>query len=250
VALEFARRGHHVIATARRRGALARLPVAALDEIDVTDEQSIKDALARSGSVDVLVNAAGAPLVSCPIEAHPMSDLREQLDVNYLGAVRMIQAALPAMRERGSGTIVNISSVSGRVAQPLHGAANASKFALEGMSEALKYETNRFGIRVILVEPGVTRNEPGKVRYSLPERAAQYAGLFAQAEAAEARLASAAPSQTPEMVAGRVADAVESADPPFRLLLGGDAEMVIGVRTRTTDAQFEAEMRARLGLTW
>lgn len=250
VTAEFARRGHHVIATARNPESLRDLDVAERLAADVTDEKSVARAVAAAGAVDVLVNAAGAPLVSCPIEAHPMSDLREQLEVNYLGSVRMIQAVLPGMRAQGAGTIVNVCSVTGKVAQPLRGAANASKFALEGMSEALKYETQRFGIRVLLVEPGATQNQPGKVKYSLRELAPDYTDLFAQFEVAEKGLTASVPLLTPDLVAGHIADAVESPDAPFRLLLGGDAEMVMDVRRRTTDVEFEAAMRAKLGISW
>ena len=250
VTLEFARRGHHVIATARSAAALDELDVAERYEVDVTDEQTIKSAVAAAGDIDVLVNAAGAPLVSSPIETHPISDLQEQLDVNYLGSVRMIQAVLPGMRGRGGGTIVNVGSVTGKVAQPLRGAANASKFALEGMSEALKYETNRFGIRIILVEPGATQNQPGKIKYSLQDEAPDYAGLFAEFEVAEKGLTASVPLLTPDLVAGHIADAVESDDAPFRLLLGGDAHMVMGIRRSSTDEEFEAQMRPKLGITW
>ncbi|MFE1796048.1 SDR family oxidoreductase [Streptomyces sp. NPDC059517] len=248
--LEFAGRGHHVIATARTPGTPAGHGVAECLQLDVTDTESVARAAARTGPIDVLVNGAGAPLVSSPVETHPLADLKEQLDVNYLGPVRMIQAFLPAMRERGSGTIVNVGSVTGRVAQPLRGAANASKFALEGMSEALKYETGHFGIRVILVEPGATQNQPGKVKYALPGRAPHYADLFTQFEAAEKGLTASVALLTPDLVAKAIADAVESKDAPFRLTLGGDAELVLAERKRSTDEDFEARMRSLLGITW
>lgn len=250
VTREFANRGHHVIATARKLSSIEDVEAAERYEVDVTDEATIANAVGQIGEIDVLINAAGAPLVSSPIETHPLSDLREQLEVNYLGSVRMIQAVLPGMRKRGSGTIVNIGSITGKVAQPLRGAANASKFALEGMTEALKYETNRFGIRIILVEPGATQNQPGKVKYSLTEQAPDYAGLFAEFEVAEKGLTASVPLLTPDLVAGHVADAVESDDAPFRLQLGGDAQMVMEVRRQSTDEQFEAAMRAKLGITW
>lgn len=250
VTREFASRGHHVVATARKLASIEDLDVAARHELDVTDEAGIAQVVARTGEIDVLINAAGAPLVSSPIETHPMSDLREQLEVNYLGSVRMIQAVLPGMRRRGAGTIVNICSITGKVAQPLRGAANASKFALEGMSEALKYEANHFGVRIILVEPGATQNQPGKIKYSLTEQAPDYAGLFTQFDAAEKGLTASVPLLTPDMVAAHVADAVESDDAPFRLQLGGDAQLVMDVRRSSDDVQFEAAMRAKLGITW
>jgi NAD(P)-dependent dehydrogenase (short-subunit alcohol dehydrogenase family) len=248
--LEFSRRGHHVIATARRLASLDGMNVAERHQLDVTDDAAVRAVADAVGPVDVLVNATGGPLVSCPIETHPISDFREQFEVNVLGYVRMIQAFAPKMRERQSGTIVNVGSVTGRVAQPLRGAPNASKFALEGMSEALHYEMGHFGVRVILVEPGATENQPGKVKYSLPESAPAYLELFQQAEAAERNLTASVPKQTPQMVASAIADAVESNSAPLRLLLGGDAEMVMALRRRSTDEEFEKQMRARIGITW
>ena len=246
----FTRRGHHVIATARQLSSLDDVFATERYQLDVTSDESVKRLAHAVGDVDVVVNAAGGPLVSCPIECHPLSDLREQVEVNYLGSVRLIQAFVPSMRRRGSGTVVNVGSVTGRVAQPLRGAANASKFALEGMSEALRYEVAHFGVRVILVEPGATENQPGKHKYALAETAEAYRDLFVQFERAERGLTESFSKQTPDMVATAIVDAVESDAPPFRLVLGGDAEMVLAVRRSTNDEEFEAQMRPRLGLTW
>jgi NAD(P)-dependent dehydrogenase (short-subunit alcohol dehydrogenase family) len=248
--IECARRGHQVIATARKLSSLRDLEVAGRYELDVTNSESVASVAKAVGDVDVIINAAGAPLVSAPIERHPMADLQEQIEVNYLGSVRVIQAFLPGMRRRGSGTIVNVGSITGRVAQPLRGAANASKFALEGMSEALHYEVSHFGIRVILVEPGATENQPGKIKYALRDEAPEYGPLFDQFDVAERNLTASVPKQTPDMVAKAIADALESKTSPFRLMLGGDAEMVMGVRRRENDVEFERQMRIKLGITW
>lgn len=246
-------RGHHVIATARDVDAIAEVPAAQRFQLDVTDEQSIKNLTAAvEGPLDVLVNAAGAPLVSCPIEHHPLSDLREQLEVNYLGTIRMIQAFVGGMRAAGQGQIVNIGSITGKVAQPLRGAANASKFALEGMCEALHYELHHFGVEVTLVEPGATENQPGKIKYALRDAAPDYLPLFDQFDRAEAGLTASVEKQTPAMVAKSVADLIDTpaGTRPLRLQLGGDADKVMAVRRAVDDAEFERQMRAMLGITW
>jgi NAD(P)-dependent dehydrogenase (short-subunit alcohol dehydrogenase family) len=252
---ELARRGHEVIATARDVAGLAWIDDAAIQvaerhQLDVTDDSSVERLAKSVGAVDVLVNAAGAPLVSCPVEHHPIDDLREQFEVHVVGSVRMVQAFVPAMRIRGSGTVVNIGSVTGRVAQPLRGAANSSKFALEGISEALHYELGHFGVRVLLVEPGATTNQPGKVKYDLAERAPEYAQLFTAFAASEQGLTASFPVQGPDQVAVAVVDAIEGDATEFRLLLGGDAHMVMSVRRATNDAEFEAKMREILRLDW
>jgi NAD(P)-dependent dehydrogenase (short-subunit alcohol dehydrogenase family) len=141
---------------AQRRGwALSTLA------LDVTDDQSVQaavnGALAETGGrLDVLVNNAGYYFCG-PVEETTPDDLRGQLETNLIGALRLCRAVLPAMRVRGAGTIVNVSSVSGLVVVPAVGAYHASKFALEALTEALRYEVHPFGIRVVLVEPGPYR---------------------------------------------------------------------------------------------
>lgn len=250
VTVEMIKRGHEVIATARNPRAIEDLGAAQAYDLDVTRAESVRRVVSTVGAVDVLINAAGAPLISCPIECHPIDDFEEQLAVNYLGPVRMIQAVLPAMRRRGSGHLVTIGSITGRVAQPLRGAANASKFALEGMHEALKYEVNHFGVKVTLVEPGATQNQPGKVKYAQRDQAEAYDELFDQFDRAEAGLTASVPRQVPEDVALAVADCIEQDEPPFRLQLGGDADKVMAVRRSTTDEEWEAAMRVMLGISW
>jgi NAD(P)-dependent dehydrogenase (short-subunit alcohol dehydrogenase family) len=250
VTVEMIKRGHEVIATARDQRAIADLGAAEVYDLDVTSAESVRRVVSSTGDVDVLINAAGAPLISCPIEFHPIDDFREQLEVNYLGPVRMIQAVLPSMRRRGSGHLVTIGSITGRVAQPLRGAANSSKFALEGMHEALKYEVNHFGVKVTLVEPGATQNQPGKVKYSQRDQAEPYGPLFDQFDKAEAGLTASVARQVPDDVARAVADCIEQDDPPFRLQLGGDADKVMAIRRTSTDEEWEAAMRAMLEISW
>ena len=136
-----------------------KLPLEVL-KLDVTDDKSIKQAIEKianeQGTIDVLVNNAGYGLLG-PLEELSIQEFKEQFEANVFGVIRVIQEILPIMRKQRHGTIVNISSVAGRIGFPLTSAYVSSKFALEGLSESIAYELEPFGINVILVEPGVIR---------------------------------------------------------------------------------------------
>jgi NAD(P)-dependent dehydrogenase (short-subunit alcohol dehydrogenase family) len=168
-AIHLARRGHRVAGTVRSLAKAEKLNVMAdeagvsveLFEVDVADDASVREGfaelLAATGRVDHLVNNAGiggnAVAEECPPELY-----LSVMNVNLCGAVRCCQAVLPQMRERGSGAIVNISSVAGRIAALAQSPYVASKWAFEGFSEGLAQEVAPFGIRVVIVEPGVTKS--------------------------------------------------------------------------------------------
>ena len=166
-----AARGYSVAATAREPGDLRGLPSGpdlALFQLDVTDEGSIERAVRgvveRFGGIDVLVNNAGFGLFG-PLEGTTPEQVELQFKTNVCGAVSLIRHVMPVMRARGGGTIVNVSSVGGRTAAPFASLYHASKFALEGLSESLRYEAALHGIRVKLVEPGHFKT--GFIRRSL-----------------------------------------------------------------------------------
>ena len=142
-----------MIATARRAEVLDDLKVARTLSLNVDRDESVAAALAATGPVDVLVNNAGFGLEGA-IETVPLADVRRVFETNVLGAARMIQAYVPGMRERGSGTVVNVTSTAGIAVALLGGYYSASKFALEAMSEALHLEVGHFGVRVIVIESG------------------------------------------------------------------------------------------------
>jgi len=156
--------GHFVFAAGRRESALeafaAGRPEIHTIALDVTDRSSVDHAMdqvqatTRGHGLDVLVNAAGI-LVLGPVEAVPDEQARRQFDVNLFGLLAVTRAFVPPMRERRSGRIVNVSSVLGRFALPGSGLYSASKFAVEAVSDALRMELAPFGVRVVLVEPGV-----------------------------------------------------------------------------------------------
>jgi len=158
VAALFAARGWNVVATARQPEALSGLAGAnvAAVRLDVTDEASIAEAVAaavdRFERIDVLVNNAGYGVFG-PLEAISGHDLAKEFGVNVLGLAAVTRHVLPVMRRQQAGTIVNVSSIGGRVASPLASAYYASKFAVEGLTESLAYELHAHGIRVKLVEP-------------------------------------------------------------------------------------------------
>ena len=141
------------IATARDDRLLEDLDVAKRLVLDVTDLASVRAAMDAAGELDAVVNNA-ALSGRGPLEGFPMERLQAIVDTNTYGALRVVQEVVPAWRQRGSGVIVNVSSVQGRVSTPLEGAYAASKYALEALSETLHYELADFGIRVVIIQPG------------------------------------------------------------------------------------------------
>ncbi len=247
-ASELSQRGHDVIASARDVSLLNDLNVVAKISLDVTDTASVEQALATSGDIDALVNNAALP-GGGPLETMSLERLRALFETNVVGPLRLIQALTPQWRRRQHGIVVNVSSVEGRVAGPLSGGYAASKFALEGLSETLKYELGHFGIRVVLIEPGFI--SPGmKSENHVENRPSEYADLYEQWEGIDKTLTGENGRTPPDVVARAIADAIENADTPFRVPVGADAEMVLGMRRTKDDAQFEATMRGVLGLTW
>jgi NAD(P)-dependent dehydrogenase (short-subunit alcohol dehydrogenase family) len=249
-AVELTKRGHEVIATARRLESIEDLDVAQRLALDVDSDQSVADAIGVAGRVDALVNNAGFGIIG-PVELLPIDEGKALFETNFFGALRMMQAVLPQMRERGAGVIVNVTSVAGRVAPPLDGMYSGTKFALEGLTEALKLEVGHFGIKVALVEPGFfeTTFSDNARRFGLDS--APYDALDAAWGDAMTKLrGGTGEAPGPEAVAQTIADVVEADAPMFRNPVGDDAEMVLGVRAQVDDATFEATMRETLELDW
>ena len=243
----FTDRGCEVVATARRPELLAEVPATLRLPLDVTDEASVRACVEQAGPVDVLVNNAAISEPG-PLERYPIDRFRAVLDTNVVGALRMVQAVAPGMRERGSGAIVNVSSVNGRVAAPLAGAYAASKFALEAMSESLHFELGHFGIRVVIVEPGFIA--PGMKPGAEWGMDAPYDELARQWADADSSLLGGEGRPGPELVGEAIHRAVTTDTPSLRWPVGADAELVLGTRAALDDAAFEAAMRETLGLTW
>jgi NAD(P)-dependent dehydrogenase (short-subunit alcohol dehydrogenase family) len=240
-------RGHSVVATARDVAPLSDLAVDQVLPLDVSDDGSIADALAAAGELDAIVNNAGLNGRG-PLEDYPLEKFNRVLDVNTLGPLRMAQAVVPQWRERGSGVLVNISSVQGKIGTPLEGAYAASKHALEALSETLHFELGHFGIRVVIIEPGYIA--PGMKHSGDHMGPATYADLHEQWNGTDAKLTGAAGRPGPELVGNAVADALEDPTTPLRVEVGQDAAMVLALRRSLSDAEFEVAMREALGLTW
>lgn len=248
-AIELTKRGHDVIATARRPEVIIDLDVAARLTLDVDDEASVDRAIAEAGRVDVLVNNAGWE-ISGPGELMPIDQVRAMFETNFFGALRMMQGVIPQMRERGSGVIVNVSSIAGRVSSPYGSFYAASKFALEAITEGFKYELGHFGLRFALIEPGVIETAfRGNVRHFNKDHPA-YVGLTEQWEGATDVLRGGAPPPGPDLVAGVIGDVIEDPGAVLRHPVGEDAKLVIQTRSTMEFEGFETTMRGVLNLSW
>lgn len=240
-----ANRGHSVVAT--DVSALSGSEGIEAHVLDVTSDDSVARCLRDVGPLDAIVNSAGIS-GGGPVEDYPLDRIRQMFETNTLGPLRVIQAVLPAWRKRGSGVIVNVSSVSGRVASPLEAAYSASKFALEALTESLHLEVRHFGIRSVLIEPGTIA--PG-MKASEPHKGpTDYAGLWEQWAGAHTKTAGPSGRTGPEVVAMAIARAVEDPATPLRVPVGQDAEMILGLRRSLDDQAFEDAMRKAVGLTW
>lgn len=252
----FADRGWNVVATMRNPddGAdLAGRDNVVVTRLDLVDSASIEAAVAASlerfGTIDVLLNNAGYGAYG-PLEATSMDVIRRQFDVNLFGLVETIQAVLPAMRAQRSGVIVNVSSVGGRITYPLGTLYHGSKWAVEGLSEALHYELAALGIRVKLVEPGGVNTDFGGRSFVFthdPELTDYQPLVDAAAAALEAGTPSG--SQEPEEVAEVIFSAATDGTTQMRYISGEGAKALLANRySADQDEQFVAGMRAQFGL--
>jgi NAD(P)-dependent dehydrogenase (short-subunit alcohol dehydrogenase family) len=229
-------KGHSVIGSVRQEAA--RGPFEALSAgkahgvlLDVTDEAAvhavIDEVVEAHGPIDVLVNNAGYGLEGA-IEELSLDQIRDQFEVNVFGAVAVIQAVLPHMRKARSGHIINITSMGGLTAFPGVGAYNGSKFALEGVSEALAKEVAPLGIKVTIVEPGSFRTDwAGRSMVHAETPIADYeatAGAFRQSLVQR----NGRQGGDPRKAAAAIILATEAAKPPLHLLLGPDALRFVG----------------------
>src|SRR5262245_43488782 len=210
VAIELSGRGHRVIATARRPDTLADLPVDQRLRLDVTVQETVDQAVQDAGAFDVLVSNAGET-IRAPLESVPLAEVERLFQLNTLGALRVAQGVLPAMRERGAGRLVFVSSIQGRLVLPLVGPYGASKWALEALAETLAIETRRFGIKVSVMQPGVVSSGgAGRAKVFLTDDD-PYRPLYDVLGSLRGE------SVTPEEVAATVADTIERPEPPLRV---------------------------------
>lgn len=235
--------GYKVYAGARRVDRMLPLTAAGATvlALDVTDDASMISAInkiqADTGRLDVLVNNAGFGSFGS-LEEMPLEEGRRQFEVNVFGLARLTQLAIPMMRAQRSGSIVNISSIGGKMYEPFGSWYHATKFAVEGMSDCLRMELAPFGINVIIVEPGAIQSEWNtlardslrKVSGSGPYASAadQYARMLAGAD----RTGSAG---TPQQVANTISAALKAARPRTRYPVGGNASLILFLRWALPD---------------
>lgn len=209
--------------------------------LDVNDNQSIKLAvkriLADVGRLDILINNAGYGMFG-PIEEITNQEVKKQFETNLFGTIRVIKAILPIMRKQGNGTIVNISSMVGRFGVPLNSAYVSSKFALEGLSESIAFELEEFGIRVVVIEPGVVKSDFFQnVQVKGMDPNSPYRKLMKmRVSFLDKAMKNSATSSYD--VANTILDALNSKDPKFRYVIGNDAENSIRMRNTLPDSKF------------
>lgn len=248
-AIHLATSGHRVFGTVRsldKAGKLSAMADAAgasveLVVLDVADDDSVargwSEIMEKAGRVDNLVNNAGVG-GNAVTEECPVSLYAEVMNVNFYGAVRLIQRVLPQMRERRSGTVVNISSVVGRVAAIAQQPYVTSKWALEGMSEGLAQEVAPFGIRVAIVEPGITKSAIFAKNIDAPNQTGAYDAHYRRLFQFYAR--GIAEATDPMEVARVVHHAITTADPVLRYAVSWGGPEMVERRRAMTDEQWVA----------
>lgn len=257
----FARRGWRAVAGVRdveaARAAFDGLAGVHVVPLDVTDQEAVRSAVAAAeglagGALDAVVCNAGYAVLGA-VEDVDLTEVRAMFETNFLGAAAVLQAALPAMREAGGGSVVATSSIGARLSNPLLGTYHASKYALLALCEALAVEGRPFGIRVTSIEPGMVDTDfPSATRPTgaLARGEGPYLPLFADLRRGFAAWRERAPTPAAEVAAAIVA-AAESPDPPFRVVVGADAEGLAATRAATPDDhRWHDEIAAFLTLDW
>jgi len=218
-------------------------------ELDVDDEKSVKSAIAQildqKQRVDVLVNNAGWGLWGC-VEDVSIDEFKEQFETNFFSIIRLIQEVAPAMRKQGSGTIVNVSSVVGRIGFPASPAYISSKFALEGLSESLRFEFAPFGVDVIIIEPGVI-----KTNFMKNMKMAKKSELDTVYKDITTKVVSGVKMMVemgtpPKEVANTIVKAIKDKKPLPRYVVGNDALMFLEAKKSKTDIEFENYLKKEL----
>jgi short-subunit dehydrogenase len=260
-ALYLARRGHKVIASGRNAAALTSLREESggaieVVTLDVTKQASI-DAAAREveriagkGGIDALVNNAGYGLAA-PVAEMSDADVRGQFETNVFGLLAVTRAFLPGMLARGRGRVVNVSSIGGRVTMPFFGAYNATKYAVESLSDAMRLELGPLGVKVSLVEPGpihsnfAEKSMEGVARYRSP--GSPWAPVYERADAIKAQTEKN--SFSPEHTSRAIARALEAARPAARYVAPGRLAVVLWLAARLPTRLLDAVLARSFGLT-
>jgi NAD(P)-dependent dehydrogenase (short-subunit alcohol dehydrogenase family) len=257
-ALLLARSGFHTYATMRNLekskniteiANTEKLPLQVV-QLDVNDDRSVKNAIdkiaaaAENKRIDVLVNNAGYGLFGA-LEDTSIGEIKAQFETNFFGVIRVTQQVLPVMRKQnsGGGTIVNVSSVGGRIGVPVLSAYQSTKFALEGLSESMSYELEPFGIRVVIIEPGFIRtnivNSSTSAEKALDPKSPYFPLMQKVKNYFKSMMENASSSSSPpEEVAKVILQAITSENPQLRYTVGNDAAAIIQARMNMSDKEF------------
>ena len=250
-ARRLAQLGYIVYAVARRVDRMAALKERGIrtEAADVTDDAAlvslVNKIISDTGRIDVLVNNAGYGSYGA-LEDVPIAEARRQFDVNVFGLARLTQLVLPHMRAQRDGYIVNVSSVGGKIWEPLGSWYHATKFAVEGLSDSLRAEVAEFGIKVIVIEPGAIRTEWAAISADNLEAASASTPYREQARFVGGALRTADKSRLtsgPDVVANAIAKAVQSPRPRTRYAIGGGARGVLLAQRVLTDRGFDRLIR-------
>ncbi|KFM14988.1 putative short-chain type dehydrogenase-reductase VdlC protein [Marine Group I thaumarchaeote SCGC AAA799-O18] len=256
-ALALAREGYYTYATMRNTTKGNKIKELALKEnlkidvlqLDVDDVNSTKNAikniLDQKRRIDVLVNNAGWALWGC-VEDVSVDEFKSQFETNFFSIIRLIQEVGPIMREQGSGTIVNVSSVVGRIGFPASPAYISSKFALEGLSESLRFEFAPFGVDVVIIEPGVIKTDFMKNMKiaKKSELDSVYRDITTKVISGVKMMAEM--GTPPKEVANTIVKAVKDEKPLPRYIVGNDASMFLEAKKSKTDIEFENYLKKEL----
>ena len=249
--------GFTVYATARRVDRMQSLAHAGVHVVaaDLTDDASmvalVEGIIAAEGRIDVLVNNAGYGSYGA-LEDVPIAEARRQFEVNVFGLARLTQLVLPHQRAKRDGYIVNISSIGGKIWEPLGSWYHATKFAVEGLSDSLRAETAAFGIKVVIIEPGVIKSEWAAISADTLDAASGGSAYGDQASKLAANYRSVNGERIasdPIVVARAIGRAVTSRRPKTRYAVGGGASLVLFVKRILPDRAFDRFIRRTLRLT-
>jgi NAD(P)-dependent dehydrogenase (short-subunit alcohol dehydrogenase family) len=256
--LLLARKGFYTYATMRNLNKSQKIKDIAEKEnlslnvlqLDVTDDKSVKDTINQiqdeKARIDVLINNAGYDVMGA-VEELSIDEFKSQFETNFFGVIRVTKEVIPIMRNQGGGNIINISSVGGRIGIPLNTAYISSKFAVEGLSESMRYELEQFGIDVILIEPGAVKsnffeNADVKVNNNNTTNSTKtslYSQLTQKIIKGFEPILESSSSSLPADVAKVIYQALESTNRQVRYLVGKDAASIINARQNLSDKEFE-----------
>ena len=222
------------------------LPVKIL-ELDVDDKESVDNAITQvmeeKGRIDTLVNNAGWGLWGC-VEDVSIDEFKAQFDTNFFSIIRLIQEVGPIMRKQSSGTIVNVSSVVGRIGFPASPAYISSKFALEGLSECLRFDLGPFGINVIIIEPGVIKTNFFDSMKMAEKSDSVYNEITSKVVSGVKMMAEM--GTDPKEVANTIVKSINEKNPLPRYIVGNDAMMFLEAKKMKTDIEFENYIKKEL----